>query len=229
MTRRPRPPGRGGLGWQLNPEAGSHPIPADPREIEAALRAGESSWRRFPYYEQRYGERGRGFTRSDSAWLVTLCDGDEAAAHEQLAWLGRVLAARGMPRWLLELHLRVLHDELMHAVPERTSAYRTLLVGAEGLAAERRSHLGDDALRVFTSAFDARVPPEWSAGLPETGALLSAAVADERAGVENAVESLSDWLQDAARVPEEWIAAVRATLCEARAHVSRPDSAGGPR
>ena len=46
----------------LNPEAGCHPIPDDLREVRAALRAGELSWQDFPYYEQRYGTRGKAFT-----------------------------------------------------------------------------------------------------------------------------------------------------------------------
>src|SRR4051812_28593243 len=56
----------------LNPEAGHHAVTTDPRELRAALRAGEQTQRRFGYYEQRYGERGRAFTRSDSAWIVTV-------------------------------------------------------------------------------------------------------------------------------------------------------------
>ncbi len=215
--RRPVLPGPGGQGWQLNPEAGSHPIPADPREIEAALRAGEVTWKRFPYYEERYGERGRSFTRSDSAWLVTLCEQEEAVAHEQVAWLGSVLAARGMPRWLLEQHLGVLHDELVRSIPDLASAFGNLRAAAEMLAAERRAHLGDDELHDLTIAFDSRVPSEWSERLPETGALLGAAVADERAGVENAVASLTAWLSDPGRFPDSWIAAVATTVREAQA------------
>jgi heme oxygenase len=93
------------LAGALNPDAGTHPIPNDVREVHAALLAGERSREAWPYYEARYGERGLRFTRSDSAWLVTLLrEGVEVAAR-QIAWLGRVLAARGMPRYLLELHL----------------------------------------------------------------------------------------------------------------------------
>lgn len=217
MTRRPALPGTTGKGWQVNPEAGSHPIPSDPREVEAALRAGEITWKRFPYYEERYGERGRRFTRSDSAWLVTLCDHEPKVAIEQVAWLGSVLAARGMPRWLLELHLGALHGELVRTIPDLAPAYANLLTGAEWLATERRAHVGDDVLRDLTLTFDSRVAPEWSERLPETGALLAAAVADDRAGVENAVASLVSWLADPARFPDVWIAAVETTLREAQA------------
>jgi hypothetical protein len=85
----------------INPEAGKHNIPEDKLEIEAAFRAGVTTWEEFPYYAWRYGLRGKQYTRSDSVWLVTLCDLEEEVVIEQVHWLGRVLASRGMPQWLL--------------------------------------------------------------------------------------------------------------------------------
>ena len=126
----------------LNPEAGSHPIPSDPRELQAAVRAGERCWQRFPYFSQRYGHRGEKFTSSDSAWLVTLAEYDQARVHQQVAWLGQVLAARGMPRLLLETHLELLYEELTSAVPEKQAAYQKLWNAARQLAETRRRHCG---------------------------------------------------------------------------------------
>src|SRR4051812_34517008 len=85
----------------LNPRAGHHLVTADPRELAAVERAGERSWSTWTYYARRYGERGRQFTRSDSAWVATL--GGQAAdlVDQQIRWLGALLAARGMPRLLL--------------------------------------------------------------------------------------------------------------------------------
>ncbi len=88
----------GDLVRTLNPAAGSHAIPQDARELQAALRAGERTWRKFPYYEWRYGERGQQFTRSDSGWLVTLSSHESVVVNQQIRWLGRVLASRGMPQ-----------------------------------------------------------------------------------------------------------------------------------
>jgi heme oxygenase len=51
----------------INPEAGRHAVPADTREVQAAIRAGDVCRERYRYYEQRYGERGRRFSRSDAA------------------------------------------------------------------------------------------------------------------------------------------------------------------
>jgi heme oxygenase len=200
----------------LNPEAGSHPIPDDPREIQAALRAGEHTWRTFPYYEQRYGARGEQFTRSDSAWLVTLARHEAAVVEQQIRWLAEVLASRGMPSWLLELHLGALCEELAAAVPERAEAYERLRAAAAALRAARERFVDAEALARSIAAFDARVRGEWSRRLPRTGGLLAAAVADEKNGIVQAVPSLESWMTDAARFPSDWIDAVRVTLREAR-------------
>jgi heme oxygenase len=200
----------------LNPEAGSHPIPSDPRELSAAVRAGERCWQRFPYLAQRYAQRGQKFTSSDSAWLVTLAEYDQPRVHQQVAWLGQVLAGRGMPRLLLETHLELLYEELTKAIPEKQAAYQKLLNAARQLAETRRHHVDDALSRSLATSFDVAVGQELSERLPGTGALLVAAVADERAGVQNAVESLESWLTDSARFPQAWIGAVRAVLQVAR-------------
>lgn len=215
----PARPGSGGphnLLRALNPEAGAHPICHDPRELEAALRAGERSWRRFPYYEQRYAQRGQRFTRSDSAWLVILSEREAAVVDEKIAWLGLVLASRGMPRWMLELHLEVLHAELVAAVPGRGRSYARLLGAAQRLRRQRQAHVDEAVLVALSTAFARQVGDEWDQRLPETGALLAAAVADERAGIAQAVPSLAAWMTDPSRFPTRWIAAVQATLDQAR-------------
>lgn len=204
----------------LNPEAGTHAIPGDPREIEAALRAGERTWREFPYYEWRYGERGARFTRSDSAWLVTLSGYDRAAAEQQIAWLGRVLAARGMPQWLLERHLDTLYEELVAAVPDRQPQYATLHHVAALLRHTREQQLAPDLFAALIDDFAQQVGDEWAARLPRTGGLLAAAVADEQAGVTQAVTSIHGWMTDPERFPPAWIAAVERTIARARQHAA---------
>lgn len=219
---RPYPHRPNGILCMLNPEAGNHPMCHDPRELQAALRAGRMSWRRFPYYEARYGGRGLQFARSDSAWLVALAELHAATVNEQIAWLGRVLASRGMPQWLLELHLGVLYTELVAAVPERTEIYCSLLGAATMLREQRRKYLDDAALAELTAAFALQVGAEWEEKLPETGALLASAVADEAAGIMQAVPSIASWMTEPQRFPSIWIASVNRTLGRARAHVRRP-------
>jgi heme oxygenase len=194
----------------LNPIAGMHAIASDPREIEAALRAGEHTWREFPYYAMRYGDRGRRFTRSDSAWLAGLCALPPDLVLEQVDWLSRVLAARGMPRLLMERHLRVLHAHLALAVPDRRPSYRSLLLASRRLRDLRRSVLPEPSFRSLSSSFPH--PSE----LPLVGPLLASAACDEASGLPGALSSLEPWLTDPSRFSPPFISSVRETLSRAR-------------
>jgi len=207
------------LATSLNPEAGAHPVPTDLREIEAAVHAGEKCLQKIPYFEARYGERGRRFTSSDSAWLVTLSDLEDAQAIEQVFWLGRVLTARGMPRLTLQVHLELLFEELVNAIPARRERFETLQRAAGALHEARRRRIDDAIFDSLSAEFEARVGP--GATLHGAGALLVAAVADEADGVPNAVASLEDWMTDATRFAPPWIEAVRATLTNGRDEVHR--------
>ncbi|MBV9789855.1 MAG: biliverdin-producing heme oxygenase [Chloroflexi bacterium] len=200
----------------LNPEAGHHVIADDPREIEAALRAGERSWRQVPYYEWRYGERGRRFTWSDSSWIVTLSRHSEAVATHQLDWLSRVLASRGMPRWLLEQHLQVLHDELVSAIPENRHTYALLAHQSARLRDLRHQQLDEPTFQALAAEFAALVGSEWAERFAGTGYLLVAAVADERAGIKSAVTSVEGALTDPQQFPQPWIDAVHGIIDKAR-------------
>lgn len=217
-----RPESKTFLATSINPEAGRHAVPADPAEIEAALRAGDSCWEEFPYFEWRYGERGRRFARSDAAWKATLCRYEPDQILQQIRWLGRVLAGRGMPTWLLEAQLVVLVRELATANPAKSADYEKLLPAAAELRAERGRRLDDESLARLADEFDQAVGPEWSARLPRTGRLLGCAVADELNGSGLAVESLRSWLVDPARFPAPWIAAVEATIAQARKLARNP-------
>lgn len=200
----------------LNPEAGYHRVPDDLREIEAALRAGEASWQRFPYYAARYGPRGLRFTRSDSAWLATLSRQVPPQVDKEVVWLGQVLAARGMPRWLLEQHLDVLHDALVEVLPSRAREYAVFREAAKVLADERRAAMSDASFRSLSAAFAAQAGSLPDRAIPEAGALVVAAVIDERCGVKRSVESLVSWLGDRKRFSGAWVGAVRATVADAR-------------
>jgi heme oxygenase len=200
----------------INPEAGRHPVPADAGEVQAAVKAGDVCWQRFPYFEQRYGERGRRFARSDAAWQATLYQYPAAQIIQQVQWLGRVLAGRGMPTLLLQVQLEILVAELVAATPGKKSDYEKLLPAAAELHAARCKHLTDEQIETVAGDFESAVGPEWSTRLPNTGALLCAAVADELEGNTNAVKSLRSWMTDTERFPANWIAVVEATLTRAR-------------
>jgi methanogenic corrinoid protein MtbC1/heme oxygenase len=203
----------------INPEAGRHPMPADVREVQASLRAGDICWERFPYFEQRYGERGRRFARSDAAWQATLYRYEPAQILQQVRWLGRVLASRGMPTLLLQVQLEILVAELAAAIPENKPEYEKLLAAAAELHAGRNRYLGDDQINAIASQFDQAVGDKCGVLLPGTGTLLACAVADESAGNVGAIESLRSWMTDSTRFPAEWTVAVEATLAQARQQV----------
>ncbi|MEI6386821.1 MAG: biliverdin-producing heme oxygenase [Spirochaetota bacterium] len=204
------------LATSINPEAGRHPIPADPREVQAALEAADVCWRRFPYYETRYGERGVRFARSDAAWLATLCAYEPALIEQQIRWLGRVLANRGMPTFLLQIQLEILAEALRAAIPEKHLDYDKLSQAASALLETRRSRLDDRTLSAFSSSFDEVAGPVLRGGFAGAGELLACAVVDQLEGSEEAVESLRGWMIDSTRFSPEWIAAVESTLKAAR-------------
>lgn len=205
----------------LNPFAGSHPVTASAAEVEAAVRAADASLRAFAYYRARYGHRGRLFGRSDGAWLVGLCHGgDEEHVHEQVLWLGRVLASRGMPRWLLERHLEGLHRELVRASPPHAARYALLLDAARMLGRRREARIPAAEAAALADAFLARADPTGAEGLPEMGLVLVAATADEADGIVNAVSSVEAWAADGARFSGRWTAAVEDTLSAARSRCS---------
>jgi hypothetical protein len=200
----------------LNPEAGNHVVTSDPREVKAARRAAQRSWADFPYYGHRYGTRGRQFSLSDSGWLATVVDLTPGAAVEQVKWLGGVLSSRGMPQWMLECHLAILHEELSAALPESAGRYSVLLLCADALRSMREAHFPPPRFQALADAFGASVGDPWNRRLRGMGGILVAAVADERSGIEYAVPSLTEWVCDAGRFPPEWIAAVKETLERAR-------------
>ena len=204
----------------LNPNAGHHLVTADPRELAASERAGDRSWATWTYYSRRYGERGRQFTRSDSGWIATLASYPLAVAKQQLDWLAAMLAARGMPRLLLEEHLRILHEELRRAVPEHASGYAVLLQVAESLASERAECEAGRTLAALETGFRELLDDAPEDDL-RAGALIGAAVADEHAGIPASVTSLLDWLGDPAQFSERWLAAVEQTVERARRSCSR--------
>lgn len=204
----------------INADAGTHAVPSDPRALDASLRVGDTCWHRFPYLSARYGERGHRFTRSDSAWLATLGALDQTSITAQIAWLRGVLATRGVPSVMLQTHLELLCDELMCALPADQATHGRLRVAAEGLHDARRAHIADAQVAELCDAFAATADPAVRLRLPETPLLLASAVADEIDGSLGAVAALAGWLTDRDRFPEAWIAAVEATLLQARAHAA---------
>jgi hypothetical protein len=203
----------------LNPEAGDHPVPEDDHEIQAAVTAAKKCRDEFPYFDERFQERGKNFAKSDSAWLVTLADLPADQMYSQVEWLGRVLSNRGMPRITMERHLELLYEELSTAVPGKIEKYRCLLKAAESLKRERLDFLPGPLFKNLTEDFSRATDSELKGRFNKTGELIVAAVCDEASGIEESVDSLISWLTDRERFSEEWIAAVFKTLEQSRAEI----------
>jgi hypothetical protein len=196
-----------------NADAGLHPLPIDAREIAAVLRAGVRCYEAHPYFSARYGVRGEAFTRSDGGYLATLADHSQIYVFDQVMWLARVLANRGMPRWLMEVHLEILSEELTSALPGRASNYSKLQLAAQMLRDERQTVIPQTNFNALVAQFDSAS----GAGLEAAGGLLVAAVCDECCGLPEAVPSLQSWLGAPEHFPPQWCAAVSDTLARARA------------
>ena len=205
----------------LNPEAGDHPVPSDAREIEAAVAAARKCRKDFPYFDERYQERGRGFAKSDAAWLATLAGLPEAQLLSQVEWLGRVLGNRGMPRITLERQLELLHEELVSAVPEKIAHYKGLIEAAQSLKGERLRCIPEPVFGDLAKGFSVGTDGEMGGRFAGTGVLIVSAVCDEQTGITGAVDSLVPWLTDTERFSPEWTATVLKTLTQAREATKR--------
>ncbi len=203
----------------LNPEAGDHAIPADPCEIEAAVTASVKCREEFPYFNERFHERGSSFARSDAAWLVTLTELSPTMLLNQVEWLGRVLGNRGMPRITLERQLELLYQELTATKPNKTEQYEGLLETAQALKTQRQNMISESDSCSIIHRFFSGSDNELNGKLKGTGALIVSAVCDEHAGISEAVKSLLTWLTDAERFQQEWIEAVKTALTEARGSI----------
>jgi hypothetical protein len=202
-----------------NPDAGMHAVTTNAHELAAGMAAGERSLRDFPYYDRRYGERGRRFCGSDTAWLITLCNRTRVEAVRQTSWLGGVLSSRGMPQYRLERHLAVLHEELTRAMPRDRKRFDILQHCRRYLVAQRDSKIDSTDFHRLAREFEAAAA-KVRGRLNGMGEVIVSAVADEALGIQRAVPSLESWLCDPNEFPPKWRDAVKATIAAARAVVS---------
>ncbi len=208
----------------FNPDAGSHALPADPREIDAVLAATQRCYAAHPYFQARYGARGRSFTNSDGGYLVTLTTTWQSHVHEQVHWLCDLLAARGMPSWLMEVHLQLLHEELLLRIRGESARLAKLKVAGSRLREQRLARMAQADFDAIAQAFDTAAGP----GIDNAGCLIPAAMCDERGGRDQSVPSLVRWLADPARFPARWCEAVAQALRQARSTARLAAPGGKP-
>lgn len=203
---------------RFNPEAGDYPITTNPLEIQAAIQAGMACWREFPYYEQRYGERGRRFTVSDSVWLVSLSDFPEAEAIRQVQWLAKYLSNWGMPTYTMEVTMQAMFRELNALVPDKASKYLIFKQSAQALMDVRIASISDSEFFKCNAIFEKHLQLKKvdDPGLRDLsrnmGLLIASALADEKAGIPQARTALLEWVSDPDRFPENRIEAVEQTV-----------------
>lgn len=197
----------------LNPEAGDTPAPENPEDLWVVEQSARVMWRAFPYFEWRFGARGRAFGRSDAGFLQTLTELDFAASWQQVLWLARLLASRGIPSLLLMYQLESLGRiaarrgrpgaERLLALSQRLRrAHRTVLSDSVFLECERMC-------RAATTGVLAR---------RGAGLLLAAAVSDRALGLGDNDEALERWLAQAGPEEAAWGQACAAARAHALAH-----------
>lgn len=201
--------------WR-NPDAGNHPLPEDPNEVGASIRAAERCMDLIPYLRIRYGRRGDAFARTDSGYLTTLTAFPGEYVVEQVRWLAGVLGSRGMPRWLMETHLEILADELAAAIPDRAVEFGKLRDAAAALRRERHAVLPEEVFAAHATAFAG----ESGDPIPRFGEILMSAVCDEACGIEDAVTSLTSWLETVDSVPVAWRTTALTRIAQGRQLVS---------
>lgn len=166
----------------------------------------------FPYLGLRFGDRGDAFARTDSGYLASLTSGSHEYVVDQARWLARVLASRGMPRWLMECHLDILAEELNAVLPERQADFDKLRHAAAVLRAERQAVISQDAFDALAAGFVERGGDL----VGNFGGLVVSAVCDESCGLEFAVPSLVGWADNDERFSADWRAALKELLDHAR-------------
>lgn len=182
------PGGRRVRASAINPEAGDHPVPDDPRLARVAAEVGRAAHLAFGYLVRRYGGRGEAFARSDGVWMVTLLDMPEDRAQGRVDWLARLLSSRGVPSLCLEHHLEQLHHALWEAGALGGRGSSRLLALSRHVGAARRAAIPEEQ---WASIVDTPVP----ALDPLGAATLVSAVVDQQSGLAKCADSMARWIE----------------------------------
>lgn len=210
-----------------NPEAGNFSIPTNPLEINAAISSGVNIWYEYPYYEKRYGERGRRFTVSDSVWLVTLSELPEEFAINQVNWLAKFLAKRGMPTCTMELQMQEMYQNLSILIPEDESKYLIFKKCAMEIKIMRNKFINDSDFEKCNSIFEKyflefNISEQICVEMKRNvGKLIASAIVDEKNGIQEAQNSLFNWILNKDIFPENWIHAVDKSIKEIEIVINR--------
>ena len=210
----------------FNPEAGNHTLPDDPKEINAAITAAIICWNEFPYYEKRYGGRGKRFAFSDSLWLVTLCELTFNEALKQILWLSNFLAIRGMPTYLMEFQLKVLYEELIKAKTTSVERYSNILKIEYYFRKHREIYFNESFFENCNSFFEKnynlnKIDNDLCNILKKNiGILIASSIIDDKSNIPDALSSFKDWITNNEVFPDKWILAVEKTYTEIESNLN---------
>lgn len=191
-----------------NFEAGDHAMPQDPREVYLALRAGQAAWERYPYLGQRFGDRGKRFTQSDSCWLVALTQMSDEAVTMSLDWLRTVLASRGIPTVILANHLRAISQSLAAELGEKAERRTRFDPFLASLDTKREALRGAPHFSRLVRQFDQQFNECDGLKVDSAAELIVSAWIDEHSGLSGALPAIRDWFDDAGRFSAAWNATV---------------------
>ncbi len=190
----------------INPEAGSHAVPQTATEIEIAFEAGKKAWTGFPYLEERFKDRGKRFTASDSCWLVSLFPLEETAIRKNIFWLRGVLSARGLPSIILETHLK----EIVSLARARLSYSPETYLGYSNVVNELRMNrlqsLSEDQWNTMANDYDRQFSECDGYKVTRPSSLVMSAWFDEMSGIRGANLAIENWFGDPSRFSARWIA-----------------------
>ncbi|MCG8423225.1 MAG: hypothetical protein MJE77_35435 [Proteobacteria bacterium] len=188
----------------------------DPMESTAVATACEISERECCYLSVRFGAPGPLLSASMALLAALRRDSDPAYVRQLLHDLATSLSNRGIPRHVLENHLRTLVKEMRMARCGDEALYWQLDRAVEALWVERQEVLPEEHRAALFCDFFAEVPPSDHNRM--VAWLVTAAVVDEACGIPRAVPALTRWFADTSQYSLSWLTAVehlvRATQIE---------------
>ena len=175
----------------VNPEAGDHSFPCDPREYSCAMKSAVKAWGSWPYLASRFGERGLRFSKSDAAWLILLAHRPWTSAIMDIEWMASMLSARGIPSIILEEQLVSLYAETGMALEQQQ--YGQLLKLADHLKHLRKSVMEDSQAEAITVQYISCLSDGAISPRVHFGKVLISALADDFLGWKGGLDNILNW------------------------------------
>ncbi|MFZ9887404.1 MAG: hypothetical protein ACO3JL_07865 [Myxococcota bacterium] len=180
----------------VNPEAGSHPVPSHEGTLIASLEAGRLACEQWTYLRERFGERGLRFSQSDGAWIAAVAQRPLPDVQKEMRWLRMTLSRRGMPHIIIQTFVEAYCRLMTNDTTADESLERLRGVAQEWTEA-RLGFMASSFGRKWGEAMSLLAAPLPNPRAQEAIALLAAALVDEQAGVRDAYREVAAWLGSA--------------------------------